>query len=167
MRVFRLIAFALLFALPALVSQAENVAPVSASVDLSLASGNTVALTGEMLAALPQVERDVTFQTSKGPSSGRYKGPLLWDVLTSNKVFEGLEHNAELAQVFVVRGRDGYRIAFSVGEIHPDFGKAPMMVATEVDGKPFADSLRVIVPGDTRGARNVRDVVAIELQQAK
>jgi hypothetical protein len=39
-----------------------------------------------------------------------------------------------------------------------------MMVATEVDGKPFADGLQVIVPGDQRGARNVREVVKIELR---
>jgi hypothetical protein len=62
-----------------------------------------------------------------------------------------------------VTGRDGYQIAFSVGEIHPEFGNTPMMIATEVDGKPFADGLRIIVPGDKRGARNVRQVVKIEL----
>lgn len=98
---------------------------------------------------------DVTFQTSKGPSSGHYKGVLFWDVLQANKAFEGLEHNAELERVFVVTGADDYVIAFSVGEIHPDFGDTPMLLADSVDGKPL-EGFRIVVPGDTRGAQRAR-----------
>ena len=59
--------------------------------------------------------------------------------------------------------RDGHQVAFSVGAIAPEFGNTPVMLAVEQDGKPMADGLRVVVPGDTRGARNIRDVTAIEL----
>lgn len=144
-------------------SHAQDIAAAKTEIELSGIGGATIVLTPESLRALPAIEQDVTFQTSKGPSTGRYKGVLFWDVLVANKAFADLEHNAELKDTFVVTGRDGYQIAFSVGEIHPEFGNTPMMIATEVDGKPFADGLRVIVPGDKRGARNVRQVVKIEL----
>ena len=159
-RAFFLVLFLALAFVPA---TAQDSNPAGNSIELAL--GATKAqLTEALLASLPRVERDVSFETSKGPSHGHYGGVLLWDVLAANKAFDGLEHNAELKKTFVVSGRDGYAIAFSVGEIHPEFGATPMMIATEVDGKPFADGLRVIVPGDKRGARNVREVVRIELR---
>ena len=134
------------------------------TIELAGVTATPILLTPEILAGLPQVEADVSFKTSKGVSSGHYKGVLFWDVLKANKAFEGLGHNEELNKTFVVTGRDGYKIAFSVGEIHPEFGNTAMMVATEVDGKPFPDGLRIIVPGDQRGARNVREVATIELR---
>lgn len=69
-------------------------------------------------------------------------------------------------RTFLVTGRDGYAIAFSVGEISPDFGNTLIMVALSVDGKPLRadEGLRLMVPGDKRGARSVRDVVKIELR---
>lgn len=134
------------------------------SVELIGAGPQPVMLTPETLAGLLRVEKDVTFQTSKGPSSGHYEGVLFWDVLKANKAFEGVEHNAELRKTFVVTASDDYVIAFSVGEIHPDFGNVQMILADKVDDKPFEGGYRIIVPGDTRGARNVRDVIRIEIR---
>ncbi|MDQ6434808.1 hypothetical protein RB623_12195 [Mesorhizobium sp. LHD-90] len=144
-------------------ARAQDAAAKIDTVELIGIGPAPVLINPENLSKLPAVEKDVSFQTSKGPSSGHYKGVLFWEVLKANKAFDGIGHNEELARTFVVTGRDGYRIAFSVGEIHPDFGNTAMMVATEVDGKPFEDGLRIIVPGDRRGARNVREVVTIEL----
>lgn len=135
------------------------------AVELLGVGDKTITLTPESLKALPPVEMDVTFQTSKGISSGRYKGVLFWDVLKANGAFEGLEHSAELTATFTVLASDDYLIAFSIGEIHPDFGNTAMMLADQVDGKPLEGGYRIIVPGDTRGARNVRDVVKIELHR--
>lgn len=61
---------------------------------------------------------------------------------------------------------DGYRIAFSIGEIAPDFGNRAILIATERDGKPLApdEGLRLVVPGDARGARSVKGVVSIEVK---
>lgn len=119
-------------------------------------------LTPDSLAALPPVAVDVSFMTSKGEEKGRFEGVLLWDVLKRAKLLEGIEHNAELRRTFEVKGSDGYAIAFSVGELAPDFGNIPAMIALEVDGKTLPpDQLRLIVPGDKRGARNVKDVASI------
>lgn len=156
---FLVLSLVVLFSLPAV---AQYAGPLKA--ELAGIGSRPIVLTPDALAALAPVEMDVTFQTSKGPSTGRYKGVLFWDVLEANKAFEGMEHNAELAKTFVVTASDDYVIAFSVGEIHPDFGNTPMMLADSVDGKPFEGGFRIIVPGDTRGARNVRDVVSIELR---
>jgi hypothetical protein len=117
------------------------------------------------LARLPAVKQDVAFMTSKGEERYHYRGALLWGVFADWA--GGLKgHHEELAHTFMVTGSDGYAIAFSFGEIAPDFGNRAIMLATEVDGKPLPDgqAFRLVVPGDKRGARSVKDVVRIDVR---
>lgn len=140
--------------------------PAASAIAVTGGSVSAGPLTLAELARFPAVEQEVRFQTSKGEQTGRYKGVLLWPVLEARFGEAMKGHNAVLAHTFVVEGSDGYRIAFSFGEIAPDFGKAPIMIATEADGKPLVpgEGFRLVVPGDKRGARYVRDVVKIEVQ---
>jgi len=163
MKWIRSLAVAGLIVCAPLAAKALTASPTT-TIELTGGATSPIALTPEMLAGLPQVEQDVTFQTSKGPSSGHYKGVLFWEVLKANKALDGLQRNGELAKTFLVTAKDDYQIAFSVGEIHPEFGNTPLMIATEVDGKPIEDGPRIVVPGDTRGARAVQKVVKIELR---
>lgn len=118
----------------------------------------------ETLAALPQVEQEISFKTSKGVSTGRYKGPLLWDVLKSSAAFDGLERNKELAKTLLVTANDGYEIAFSIGELSPEFGNAMILVALETDGKPLLDGFHIVAQGDKRGARAIHNIVKMEIR---
>jgi len=152
-------AFALL--LLAAPAHADSAAP--ASIQLSKAGGTPVALTAESLSRLPALEQDVSFQTSKGIKSARYKGVLLWEILKANGLIDDSGHHDELRQVFSVTGADGYRIDFSVGEIAPDFGNKAIMLSIEEDGQRLSPPT-LTVPGDKRGARNVHDVVGIEVR---
>ncbi|WP_449255747.1 hypothetical protein [Bosea sp. (in: a-proteobacteria)] len=123
-----------------------------------------IVVTPQSVATLPGLEREVTFATSKGPSTARYDGVLVWDLLRANKLLDGLDPKAQLSKTLLVSAGDGYRIAFSIGEIHPDFGNLPLMLVTAIDGKPLEGSWRLVAPGDKRGARAVRDVATIELR---
>lgn len=133
-------------------------------VEIGGAGAEVRSFTADDMASLDRVEQTVTFETSKGPSTGRYEGVLLWNLLAANGMVNEVGHGAELRRTFVVRARDGYEVAFSIGEIHPDFGAKLLMLADSVDGKPIDGGYRMIVPGDKRGARNVREVVSIELR---
>jgi hypothetical protein len=123
-------------------------------------------LTLEKLAALPAVEMDIAFMTSKGEQKGHFKGPLVWTVLKELGHLDAGADHRELKRTFAVLGRDGYEIVFSVGEIAPDFGNTPALIALQVDRKalPVSNGLRLVVPGDKRGARNVRDIVKLEVR---
>lgn len=145
----------LLLALPAHAQDATTVTLTAPGVE-------TVALTPESLAAMPMLDQQISFQSAKGPESAIYRGVLLWYVLSTSTSVED-DVKSSLRQTVLVSARDGHQVAFSVGEIAPEFGNTPVMLAVEQDGKPMADGLRVVVPGDTRGARNIRDVTAIEL----
>jgi hypothetical protein len=117
MKWIRMLVIAGLIAGAPLVAQAQTVASPT-TIELTGGPTSPIALTPEVLAGLPQVEQDVTFQTSKGPSSGHYKGVLFWEVLKANKALDGLPKNGELKKTFLVVAKDDYQIAFSVGEIH-------------------------------------------------
>lgn len=157
-------AAALFFMLIGAPAWAQDVKPIA--LDLAGIEKPAVTLTRESLAAFPVIEQDITFKTSKGEERGHYKGVLLWDVLAANGLGSLPGHNDALKHTFVVIGGDDYAIHFSAGEVMPDFGDKAVMLATEVDGKPYGgeEGLRVVVPGDKRGARAVKDVVRIEVR---
>lgn len=125
---------------------------------------DTIRLSSQSLSGLPVAERDVTFETSKGPATRHYKGVLLWDVLQAHQALDGLKPGDQLRKTFIASAKDGYQIAFSVGEIHPDFGNMPLILVAEVDGKPLDGGWRLVAAGDKRGARAVYEVTRIELR---
>jgi len=68
----------------------------------------------------------------------------------------------------VAEARDGYRVAFTLGELDPLLGKAQVVLADRCNGAmlPEADGpFRLAVAGDTRGARSVRQVVSLRLAE--
>ena len=67
----------------------------------------------------------------------------------------------------VVTGADGYQVALGWGELDPDFGAAPIMLAYLSDGQPMGDKVgmaRLVVPDDKRGGRYVSTVKSIEIK---
>lgn len=124
-------------------------------------------LTAADLAKFPVTEMEVSFMTKKGMEMGHYKGVLLWPVLQEQGLAKlAGDHHEDLAHTFLVTASDGYKIAFSIGEIAPDFGNRQILIATERDGKSLLDEdgFRLVVPGDARGARSVKGVVSIEIK---
>jgi len=148
----------------ALLAMAPAVGAQDPTVEVTGIGSAPIRLSQQALAAMPAAERDVTFETSKGPATRHYKGVLFWDVLQANKALDGQKPAEQLKKTFLVSARDGYQIAFSIGEIHPDFGNLPLMLVTAVDGKPLDGGWRLVAPGDKRGARAVYEVVKIELR---
>lgn len=151
-------------AMLALLTMAPSVRAQEPAVEIVGIGSAPIQLTPQALAAVPVAERDVTFDTSKGPATRHYKGVLLWDVLQANKALDGLKPAEQLKKTFLVSAKDGYQIAFSIGEIHPDFGNLPLILVTAMDGKPLESGWRLVAPGDKRGARAVYDVTKIELR---
>jgi len=117
------------------------------------------------LQKLPWTTVDAAFQTEHGSQHGTWLGVSLWTLLDHAG---GLDAPAKavVRHWLVVTGRDGYTVVLSLGEIDPSFGHAAAVVAWSRDGQPFDPKagLRLILPGDRRGGRDVRDVVNIEVK---
>lgn len=72
--------------------------------------------------------------------------------------------------VALVEARDGYAVAFTLAEFDPALGGHHIVLADHEDGAVLptnAGPLRLIVPGDQKGARWVRMVNRIQVGPAK
>jgi len=117
------------------------------------------------LRGLPGQEVKVSFQTEHGVEGAGFDGVPLWTLLGEAGGIDDPEKGAVLRHVLKVTGRDGYVVMLSTGEIAPDFGGKPALIACQRDGEPpGASGFRLVMPGDKKGGRYVRDVVTIDVE---
>jgi len=117
-----------------------------------------LSLTADDLAKMPRQMVSVP-----GPDGSKivYEGVTLLDVLqkAGAPLGEKLRGKA-LATYVLAMARDGYQVAFTLGELDPQFGNESILVADKRDGKPLpADKqgpFRLVCPNDHEGARSVR-----------
>ena len=171
MRAFQLLAAGIVILLTAgPVSGADQPAPGEATAPSSgpLLDGKVKhpqRLSVDVLRKLPAERVEVSFQAGRGTEKASYTGVLLWTLLGEAGGIDDPTKGAELRHAISITGRDGYVVIISTGEIAPDFGGKPAMIAYERDGQELDDkSLRVVMPGDKHGGRYVRDVVEIEVK---
>jgi hypothetical protein len=131
-------------------------------IDVGGHAEHALHLTASDLKALPQASADVSFETGHGQQSGHYTGALLWDVVQKAGIADapGAKAKHHLQHAVLVTGRDGYEVAVAIGEIDPDFENKTVLLVD--DGAE--QGIRLIVPGDKKGGRAVRDVVRIEIE---
>ncbi len=73
-----------------------------------------------------------------------------------------------LATVIIADAADGYRAVFSLGEIDRKLGAVPVLVADRCGGVSLGEAagpLRLVVPGDGRAARSVRQLRRVTARQ--
>jgi DMSO/TMAO reductase YedYZ molybdopterin-dependent catalytic subunit len=113
---------------------------------------------------------DVTYLSGEETVSTSFTGVPLWQVLSAAQPnFNADVRNDKLGMSIVVTASDGYQAVIAWGEIDPETGAQPILVAYAENGAPIADSqggIRLIVPGDKRGGRYVSGVVNISLRDA-
>jgi DMSO/TMAO reductase YedYZ molybdopterin-dependent catalytic subunit len=114
------------------------------------------------LKSLPRVTATVNGVTWAGAS--------LWTLLDKSVGIanDPAVKNDGLGKTVVATGNDGYRVAFSLGELDPTFGNQPDLIAYEADGKPIGPDgfARLIVPNDVKGGRYVSRLVSLQVLSA-
>jgi DMSO/TMAO reductase YedYZ molybdopterin-dependent catalytic subunit len=96
-----------------------------------------------------------------------YEGVLLGEVLSRAGAPVGADlRGNNVASYVLASARDGYQVLFSLAEVDPAFTGSQIIIADTIDGKPLFDyqgPLRIVAPGDKRGARSVRMLERIEV----
>jgi hypothetical protein len=105
----------------------------------------------------------------QGTTSGSFTGTRLLNVFDAagGAKLPNDSNNAKLRVTVMVTGANGYQVALGWGELDPEFGAAPILLAYLSDDKPMGDKqgmARLVVPGDKRGGRYVSTVKSIELR---
>ena len=117
------------------------------------------------LRALPATDVTVSFETGHGKEQATWRGALLWTVLARAGAVDPTASRDHVRQTVTTAGQDGYTSVLALAEPDPAFEGKPVILAYDRDGKPLGgDHPRLIVPGDRRGGRSVRDVVRISVR---
>jgi hypothetical protein len=118
----------------------------------------------------PVVTQTANYTAAGTPVTDTYTGISLWNLLgDAGGVTVTSAKNDILSKYVVATGSDGYQTIFSLGEIAPNFGAQPVMVAyADIGGQLGPDGTdglaRVVVPGDHAGGRYVSDLVALRVK---
>jgi DMSO/TMAO reductase YedYZ molybdopterin-dependent catalytic subunit len=99
-----------------------------------------------------------------------FEGVAVVDVLEAAGVKFGKDlRGPALATYLVVEAADGYRAVFALPELDPAFTDRVVLLADQRDKKPLDERhgpLQIIVPGEKRQARWVRQVIALKVGRA-
>lgn len=113
---------------------------------------------------------DVTAKDRDGKEH-TYSGVPLVDLLKQAGATVGSELRGEnLSKFLVVKAIDGYEVLFALPEVDPEFATRTIILADSVDGAPLPQGVgpyRVVVPGEKKPARWIREVKALEVRFAK
>jgi DMSO/TMAO reductase YedYZ molybdopterin-dependent catalytic subunit len=119
------------------------------------------------LAALPR--REVRARDRDGKEA-TFAGVALVDLLRLAGVPLGQElRGPHLATYLLIEAADGYRVVFALPELDPAFTDREVLLADRRDGQPLAAAegpLRLVVPGEKRHARWVRQVGSCTVRRA-
>jgi DMSO/TMAO reductase YedYZ molybdopterin-dependent catalytic subunit len=120
-------------------------------------------LDASALAAMPH--EDLTASAHDEPAS-QWRGVKLEDVLA--KVGVSLDkplHGKALASFVRVTAADQYQVVFGLSDLDPTLGHTQVLLVDTRDGKALDKDgpFRLLVPGDKRPARWVRNVTTIEV----
>ena len=96
-----------------------------------------------------------------------YSGVPVVEILQQAGAPMGKElRGPNMALGVIARAPDGYQVLFSLTEFDPAFSDRVILLADHRDGKPLdkrEGPLRIVVPGDKRGARWIRGVDTLEV----
>jgi hypothetical protein len=142
-------------------------APVRGQEPAAITVSGTVqqplTLTAADLKGMPAIDLTINQQTDSGPSTGKYHGALLWQVITKAALINDGDKNAYIRHTILVIGKDGYAAALSEAEIDPNLEGKEVILAYEKDGQAL-DGPQLVVPGDAHASRSVHDVTSIEVR---
>ena len=142
-------------------------APVLAQdLKVTVQGRDSVVLTPADLKALPRAK--ATFTAHGKPIT--YEGPLLNAALLKAGVVSGDRLMGRyLNQVVVAKGADGFTASYSLGETDPIYRANPVIIADSKNGQPLdarEGPYRLVVDGDLRPGRSVRQLVSVEVKPA-
>jgi DMSO/TMAO reductase YedYZ molybdopterin-dependent catalytic subunit len=123
-----------------------------------------LALSASDLAAMPREQAEVTEQDGEKTT---YEGAPLQEILKKAGIPFGRQMRGKALTGYVLaEAKDGYAVAFSLGELDLDLGGTRVIVADKRDGKPlfeYQGPVRLVIPADKEGARSVRMLEKLEV----
>jgi DMSO/TMAO reductase YedYZ molybdopterin-dependent catalytic subunit len=168
----RCLVWPLIIAVCAGVVSARAGEPIARDADVQLRIGGDVArpltLKGADLAKLSRQTLQVRDHDGR---ESLFEGVAIVELLRLAGVPLGKDLRGERMLTYLaVEAADGYRVVFALPEIDPAFTDRTILLVDRRDQQPLSPHegpLRVIVPGEKRQARWVRQVTAFTIHRAR
>ena len=126
-----------------------------------------IAITATSLQGLPH---RTILATDEHGKTAQYGGVALRDLLTQQNVPAGdAVRGKAMTRYVVVDAADGYRVVFSLAELDASYTDRVVLIADSRDGAGLSareGPYRLVVPGEKREARWVRQVTGIDVENA-
>jgi hypothetical protein len=124
-----------------------------------------IAITAALLQGFPHTTMPATDEHG---NTAQYSGVPLRDILAKQGVPAGdAVRGKVMTEVVVVSAADGYRVVFTLPELDASFTDRVVLLADARDGAPFSahdGPFRLIVPGEKRNARWIRQVTSVDVE---
>jgi hypothetical protein len=136
------------------------------SLQVTRADGTSQTITAAQITALPHV----SVSAKDHDTAAQFDGVPLVEVLKFAGVETGKMKGPQMAQALLIEATDGYKVVFALAEVDRDFATREIVLADKRDGKPLDEKqgpFRVVIPGDARPARWIRQVTAIRVVSVK
>jgi DMSO/TMAO reductase YedYZ molybdopterin-dependent catalytic subunit len=144
-------------------------APASAIVQVQVDGevAHPLKLSADELAKLPR--QTVKAKAHDGTES-QYEGVPVVEILTKAGVPLGKDLRGKaMALYLVVEASDDYRAVFALAELDPGYSDRVILLADHRDGRSLTQRegpLQIVVPGEKRYARWVRQVIRLRVGRA-
>ena len=113
----------------------------------------------------------VTLKVDDHGEPAVYEGVSLTEVLALAGAPVGDRmRGAQLSLVVVAKAADDYVVAYSLAELDPGFIDRVAILADRRDGKPLAENaapFQIIVPGEKKHGRWIRQVVSLTVKETR
>jgi DMSO/TMAO reductase YedYZ molybdopterin-dependent catalytic subunit len=121
-------------------------------------------------AELNQLPRQTVMARAHDEKESRFEGIALFDVLKKAGLPTGKDLRGKAVALYlVVEAADGYRAVFALPELDPAFTDRVILLADRRDGQALSSRdgpLQIVVPGEKRHSRWVRQVIALRIGRA-
>jgi DMSO/TMAO reductase YedYZ molybdopterin-dependent catalytic subunit len=146
---------------------AQSAGPAGAVLKVAGEVANPLDWTAADFAKLPRAT--VTAKAHDGKDA-TYEGVAISAILEKAGVAAGKDLKGKaVSHYLVVEASDGYRAVFALPELDPAFTDRTIILADRRDGQPLGPRegpLQVVVPGEKRHARWVRQVIVLRVGRA-
>jgi DMSO/TMAO reductase YedYZ molybdopterin-dependent catalytic subunit len=120
---------------------------------------------------LQQMPQTRVLHKEKDGKEHTYTGVTLAEILQKAGITMGKDPKGKgITQYVLIDAKDGYQVVFALAELDKDFTDRKIILADKVDDKPLPESvgpLQVIVEGEKKAGRCIKQVIAIKVAFAK
>lgn len=151
-----------------LITAAFNVSAQTPSITISGEGITPITLTKTMFADMKQV---VVMAKAHDEKVHRYSGVTIADLLTKAGILLGDSAKRKTVNSYIiVTAADNYKAIYALPEIDPLFANRTLILADRADKKPLPAEdgpFQIIVPGEKKHARWIRQVTSIQVVYVK